>query len=235
VLAYRIPLHISFISKRSFCPHCKKNIGVFSLIPVLGYLFVGGRCQHCKAEISWQYPFVELLVGTLTTFLFFKPIIFGTNFEYSFIIVPLFASLWLLYSGTVLSIIDIRHGILPDVIVLPGIVVGFLISCFNPQVGWSASLLGILIGSGGLFLISKLFELLRKKEGMGMGDIKYLGFLGAVLGPHGIIFTLVIASILGSVYGIVLGILNKRGLSTTLPFGPFLALGAFLVNVVGLG
>jgi leader peptidase (prepilin peptidase) / N-methyltransferase len=249
VVAYRIPLKMSLITPRSSCPNCKKQISNIALIPVLGFFFTKGKCSHCGNKISIQYPIIELFSGILTTIVFFKfltPIIVLETlpnflsiqtFQYGRFhfsnYVPFFVSLWIIYTGIPLSIIDLKYRILPDVIILPGIIIGFLISCLNPEMGWLESLLGILVGAGGLFFISKFYEILRKRQGMGMGDVKYLGFIGAVLGWKGVVFTLFYASIIGAIIGITWGISTKKGLSTAIPFGPFLAFGAFAVSTYG--
>ena len=249
VVAYRVPLRMSLITPRSSCPSCKKQISNIALIPVLGFFFTKGKCSNCGNKISIQYPIIEIFSGILTTIVFFKfltPIVvletlpnffsiqtfqFG-RFHFSSY-VPFFISLWIIYTGIPLSIIDLKYRILPDTIILPGIIIGFLISCLNPEMGWLGSLLGILTGAGGLFFISKFYEIFRKRQGMGMGDVKYLGFIGAVLGWKGVIFTLFYASIIGAIIGITWSISTKKGLSAAIPFGPFLAFGAFAVSTYG--
>lgn len=249
VVAYRIPIGMSIIYPRSSCTSCKKTISNTALIPVLGFFFSNGKCSNCGAKISIQYPIIELLTGILTVIIFFKfltpQIVLESLPEFLSIqsyhfgkfhftnYVPFFVSLWIIYTGIPLSLIDFKHRILPDKIVLPGIIIGFLISCLNPEMGWSGSIIGIITGAGGLFVISKLYELIRHRNGMGMGDVKYLGFIGAVLGWKGVIFTLFYASILGAIIGIFWGIYSKKGISAAIPFGPFLAFGAFAVSTYG--
>ncbi|APJ02595.1 prepilin peptidase [Silvanigrella aquatica] len=249
VVAYRVPLKISIIKPRSFCPSCKTQISNTALIPVLGYFFTHGKCGHCHEKISIKYPIIELFTGIITTFVFYKflnplvildtlPHIFS-SYSYQFSkfhytnYVPFFISLWIIYTGIPLSLIDIKYRILPDAITLPGIMIGFVISSLNPQMGWYESLLGIGVGAGGLFFIAKLYEIIRNKAGMGLGDVKYLGFIGAVLGWKGAIFSLFFASIIGAFFGIIWGIISKKGLATAIPFGPFLAVGAFAVSTFG--
>ncbi|KAB8030745.1 prepilin peptidase [Fluviispira multicolorata] len=249
VVIYRLPNKISLILPRSSCPSCKTIISPFALIPLLGYIFTRGKCQKCKTKISIQYPFVEFLCGILSVIVFFKflnpyiildsfPILFSVDFthfgrfHYSGY-VPFFVSLWLLYTGIPLSFIDLKYKILPNSITLPGILVGFAMSCLNPDLGWLESLIGIACGAGGLFFISKFYEYFRKKEGMGMGDIKYLGFIGAVLGWKGVILTLFMASFIAAIIGIIWAIYSKKGLSAAIPFGPFLATSAFIISVFG--
>ncbi|WP_186646595.1 prepilin peptidase [Fluviispira vulneris] len=249
VVIYRLPNNISLILPRSSCPSCKKTISLIALIPIIGYIYTKGKCENCNTKISLQYPFVEFLCGFLTVFIFFKflnpyiiidsfPFLFSNNFfqfgrfHYSGY-APFFISLWLLYTGIPLSFIDIKYRILPNSITLPGIIVGFLISFLNPEMGWVESLIGIAIGGGGLFCISKLYEFLRHKEGMGMGDIKYLAFIGAVLGWKGVLLTLFLACIIGAIIGIIIGIYSKKGLSIAIPFGPFLAISSLTISIYG--
>ncbi len=249
VVAYRVPLNISIVRPRSFCPNCKSSVPNYALIPILGYLLTNARCKQCNFKIPYHYPLVELLTGVLSLIIFFKfvtPVMvlealpkFMTieTFHYGKFhfdtFIPFFISLWLLYTGIPLSIIDLKYRILPDKITLPGILIGFFISCFNPNMGWQGSLIGILVGAGGLFFISKIYEIIRHRKGMGMGDIKYLGFIGAVLGWQGVIFTLFYASILGSIIGIMWNIFAKKGFGSAIPFGPFRAFAALVVSTYG--
>ncbi|WP_158998935.1 prepilin peptidase [Pigmentibacter ruber] len=249
VVAYRIPLNISIVRPRSFCPNCKKTVPNYALIPVIGYILTHAKCNKCNYKIPITYPIVELLTGILTLFIFFRfltPInvleafpafLTVETFQYGKFhfnnFVPFFVSLWILYTGIPLSIIDLKYRILPNKIIYPGIIIGFLISCFNHNLGWSGSLIGIITGSGGLFFIAKIYELLRGKQGIGMGDVKYLGFIGAVLGWKGVVFTLFYASIIGAIIGILWGIISKKGLATAIPFGPFLASAALAISTYG--
>jgi len=218
---YRLPLNISIVTPRSFCPSCKKTIPWFSLTPIFGFFLTKGKCFFCKTKISFQYPAVELFTALGTVFLF-------CHISKTF---PLIVSLWLFYTGIVFSVIDFKHRILPNAMTIPGMVVGFVLSCFNPDMGALASCMGIATGFLGLFCVSKLYELIRHRPGMGMGDVKYLGFIGAVLGWDGVLYTVMLASLAGSLFGIALGLYHKRYLSLVIPFGPFLALGACVVSI----
>lgn len=233
---YRVPLGLSVVKPRSHCPSCKKNIPFIGLVPVFGFFFLLGKCYFCKKRISWQYPLVEFLTAILTLLLyirFFSELtflnVFYSNAFHIEKIVPFLVSLWLLYTGIVLSAIDLKYRILPDIITIPGTFIGVLLSTFNPKIGFLTSFIGIVVGFGGLFLVTKLYELIRKKQGMGFGDVKYLGFIGACIGAVGVFYTLLIASIIGSVVGIIYGIATKKGLSVSIPFGPFLAIAALFV------
>ena len=132
----------------------------------------------------------------------------------------------------VLFVIDLEHRILPDVITLPGIVLGFLLSFFMPP-GWIDSLIGIAIGGGSLWLIGEVYFRVRHEEGMGFGDVKMLAMIGAFLGWKLMLLTLVLSSFLGSLIGVSVIVLKRGDMKYALPFGTFLALGAIVAAVAG--
>ena len=238
LVIYRVPLKLSIVTPRSQCPSCEKTIPPFALIPIFSFFFLLGRCYFCKTKISWRYPIIELFTGILTTILYlhyFNEVQFLNLLFFKEVhltqIMPFITSLWLLYTGIVLSFIDFDYRILPDVITIPGMAIGFILSSLNSNVGYKQSLLGIVVGFGGLYFITKLYEIIRKREGMGFGDIKYLGFIGSCVGLLGTGYTIFIASVLGSIIGIIYGITTKKGLSASLPFGPFLSISALFVFV----
>jgi leader peptidase (prepilin peptidase)/N-methyltransferase len=171
VCIYRLPRGESLLWPGSRCPRCATPLRWYHNLPVLSWLVLRGRCAHCRAPISARYPLVELV--TAVTWV---------------VIAWLTPPDWLLPSrlvlGTaliVLFMIDLEHQILPNVITLPGIVIGFLFSLVAPP-GPIDSLLGILIGGGVLYAIAWGYYALRKEEGMGMGDVKMLAMIGAFLG-----------------------------------------------------
>lgn len=229
---YRIPLELSILTPRSYCNHCKKTLSIKALIPIFGYLLAKGKCFDCGVRVPLKYPLVELLCGAFCMYIFiyyeahlYLPFQFSAYVK-SGLFIQLVTAYWLFGTGLLLSLIDIDHYILPDVIVIPGIFVGLVLGAFNPLVGISQAILGALIGGFGLYAVSKLYELLRRKEGMGFGDVKYLAFLGAALGVYGVLFTIFLASILGSLFGIGMLLIKRQNLSTAIPFGPFLATAA---------
>ncbi len=122
--------------------------------------------------------------------------------------------------------IDLDHRIIPDAITLPGIPIGFLIALALPAISYKESIIGILLGGGILYLIAFLYSILMKKEGMGGGDIKLLAMIGAVIGWKGVLFTVFVSSVVGTVVGILLMMRQKKGLKLAIPFGPFLSIGA---------
>lgn len=218
VCIYRIPAGESIVKPRSRCPHCFALIRWYHNIPLLSWLLLHGRCADCSAPVSWRYPLVELLNGLLFALLFYR---FGLH--------PVTPVFWLLAAAlVVISFIDLDHQIIPDVISLPGIPVGFLCAFFVPWVSWQSSLAGILFGGGSLLAIALGYELLTGKEGMGFGDVKLLAMLGAFLGWTVVFPTIFIGSVLGSLVGVPLMLIRKADRHLAIPFGPFLAAGALV-------
>ena len=216
VCIVRLPKNESIIWGRSGCPNCKALIPWFCNIPILSYLGLRGKCKDCKNPISIEYPIVELISGLMSWGIFCA---YGLSLEFLFSLV--FCS-----SLLVISVIDIHHQIIPDEISLPGIPIGFLFALWLGKITWYESLLGILCGGGSFLLIAWGYEKLAKREGLGGGDIKLLGMIGAWLGVQSLIVVIVLSSLLGSIIGITLMIIQKKDFKTAIPFGPFLAFGA---------
>lgn len=223
VCIYRLPLGKSIVFPASSCPLCGTPIRWHDNIPILGWLLLRGRCRACREPISPQYPLVEALCGGLTLALFLR---FGPTLT--------FLSLWILCSSLiVITFIDLEHQIIPDVISLPGIVIGFLSSLALPWHSPLNSLIGILAGGGILLIVAYGYELLTKKEGMGGGDVKLLAMMGAFLGWRAVPFILFTASLFGSIIGVCLMLIQKKDSKLAIPFGPFLAVGALLFIFYG--
>jgi leader peptidase (prepilin peptidase) / N-methyltransferase len=221
VCIHRLPLRESLAHPASRCPRCRTPLKPYDNIPVVSYLILRGRCRACGAPISLQYPIVELLTGIvfLSAYLLFDPPL-------------LFQRLMFACAMIVLFVIDLEHRILPDVITLPGIVIGFLFSFFMPP-GWVASLIGLLIGGGSLWLLGEVYFRVRHEEGMGFGDVKMLAMIGAFLGWKLMLLTLVLSSFLGSAIGLAMIAAKKGDMKYALPFGTFLAVGAIVASVAG--
>jgi len=128
----------------------------------------------------------------------------------------------------VITVIDLYHQIIPDVISLPGIGVGLLASLMIPQVTFSNSLVGVLLGGGSLFLVATIYQWFFKREGMGGGDVKLLAMIGAFLGWKAVILTILLSSLIGSIIGIMVMVLKAKDFKYAIPFGPFLSLGAVI-------
>ncbi len=223
VCIYRMPKDESIVFPPSRCPQCGFRIPFYDNVPILSYLILGGKCRSCKTRISLQYPLVELINALLTLFLFMK---FGPTFP--FLILFVFCS-----AMVVVTFIDLEHQIIPDVITLPGIVIGFAVSFFIPRFGWQNSLIGIAVGGGSLLLVAYGYQLITKKEGMGGGDIKLLAMMGAFFGWKAVLFIVFASSLIGSVIGITVMLIRKEDTKLAIPFGPFLAFGSVLFIFFG--
>ncbi len=223
VVIYRLPRGLSLIRPPSSCPHCGKQIKFYENIPILSYLALRGKCGNCKANISPAYPLVE----ALTPFCFLLVYI-----QYSlsphFFVSCLFASALI-----VLGFIDYYHQILPDEITLPGFVLAFLYTFFRDDLSLTQALLGAGVGAGFLLLVYGVYYLLRKKEGLGLGDVTMMLMVGAFLGWKQTLLTLILASIGGAIVGIFFIIFKKKDLQHALPFGTFLAPAAFVALLYG--
>lgn len=246
----RLPHEESIITPRSHCPHCSAKIRALDNIPLLSYVILRGRCRSCHARISWIYPAVELFTGIFFLLSVQRFALTGETLKF------------LLFGCAliVLMFTDIQFRLLPNEITVGGIAVGllislivplrdrslavlvFLISSFAPRakelLSWSDSdfsnsVLGAVVGFGILFLVGELYYLIRRVEGMGMGDVKMMAMVGAFLGVKLTFLTIMAGSLLGSVFGI-LGILwQHRDLKYELPFGTFLGIAALLLSLYG--
>lgn len=222
VCIHRIPRGASVVNPPSACPQCGYRLRWFDNIPVLSYLWLRGRCRRCRAPISIRYPIVELI--TMSVFL-----LHHAAWGWDPILVPrlIFACALI-----VLFAIDLEHQLLPDVITLPGIVLGLLVSTVFPP-GIKSALIGMLLGGGVLFVIGEVWSRLRKVDAMGGGDVKMLAMVGAFLGTPGTVLTFVLASYLGGLAGIALILSRRGGLMSKLPFGTFIAVAALVASVFG--
>jgi len=212
----RLPEGQSIVSPPSRCPVCKRYIPFYFNIPIISFLLLRGRCGKCKSPISFQYPFVEALTGLAAVALYLR---YGTDVR---IIIPFFFLCALIVS----TFIDLKHKIILNVITFPGIIIGFIASFFMPTPGVVDSFTGIVAGGGILISIALVYHFVTGKEGMGVGDIKFLAMIGAFIGWKGVLFTLFTASIIGAVVGVAVMAIFSRDSKYALPFGPFLALGA---------
>jgi leader peptidase (prepilin peptidase)/N-methyltransferase len=222
VCAYRLPLDLSIVHPGSRCTSCNRMLSWFDNIPVLSWAVLGGRCRTCKAPVSWMYPAVEIitaLVFVITYLTYGMTLLSVVRVVFGCALIVLF-------------ITDLQHKILPNVITLPGIVLGFVCSVFLPP-GWVSSLIGLFVGGGLLLLIAEAYYRLRGEEGLGMGDVKLLAMIGAFLGWKLVLLTLVFASFTGSLAGGVLIASGKGGMKYALPFGTFLTVGALLAATWG--
>ena len=217
VCIYRIPRKEPLIFSRSHCTKCGTKLRAVDNIPLLSFIFLGGKCRTCKSNISMQYPIVELLTG-LIFLLSYR--YFGWGLE--FVSKVVFLSMLI-----VISFVDLEHRMIPDIISLSGMILGLGFSFLLKSITFWESLLGFLIGGVLLYLVALLGDLLFKKESMGGGDIKMAAMIGAFLGWQRLLAALFIAVALGAFVGVVSMLTSSRvRKDKIIPFGPFLALGA---------
>jgi leader peptidase (prepilin peptidase)/N-methyltransferase len=212
----------SVVSPGSRCPSCGYELRWYDNIPVLSYVMLRARCRSCSHPISIQYPLIEVVTA----------IIFLAHW-YAFGPTPLFAARLVFGCALlVLFMIDLEHQILPDVITLPGIVIGVAVSVFLPP-GPIESLIGLLLGGGLLWAIAEAWFRLRKVEAMGFGDVKMLAMVGAWLGWKMVILTFVLSSMMGGLVGVVLLVSRRADMATRVPFGTMLAVAAMMASLYG--
>ncbi|WP_457600657.1 prepilin peptidase [Hydrogenivirga sp.] len=217
VLIYRLPRNVSVVFPSSHCPECKHRISWYDNIPIVSYLILRGRCRHCGAKISLQYPLVELSSGLLALYSYYK---WGLSPE-ALIYYAFFSAL------LVASLIDLKFFILPDVITLPGIVLGLGSSFLRSDITPVQSVVGALTGFAIPFAIYIYYVKLRKMEGLGFGDVKLLAFIGSVTGVYGVFTGLFLGSLFGLVFALP-SIVRNRNTQFVIPFGPFISLGCFV-------
>ena len=222
VCIYRLPRRESLVHPRSRCTSCGRQLTSLDNIPVFSWLALRGRCRTCGAAVSAMYPIVE----TVTAAVFVAAYALYGLTPLGVVRVAFACAL------IVLFVIDLQHRILPNAITLPGIVIGFLCSLFLPP-GWRDSLIGIVVGGGILFTIAEAYYRVRGVEGLGMGDVKLLGMIGAFLGWKLVILTLILSSLVGSVVGLGLISSGRGDMKLALPFGTFLAIGAVFAATWG--
>jgi leader peptidase (prepilin peptidase)/N-methyltransferase len=216
VLIYRLPRNISVVFPSSSCPHCSNPIRWYDNIPLISFMILRGRCRHCGGKISLQYPLVELACGLLAVYSLYR---WGLSTEGA-VMFSFFSAL------LVVSLIDLRFFIIPDIITIPGTLVGLASSFFRSDIEPLHSAAGAVAG----FLIPLLIYLyyikLRKMEGLGLGDVKLLTFIGSVTGIYGVLSALFLGSLFGLLYALP-SVVKNRSVQFAIPFGPFLSLGCF--------
>ncbi len=232
------------VRPRSRCPSCKAPVAGYDNIPVLSWLVLRGRCRSCRWPIPVRYPAVEIFSGLLTFLVYWRlrhllpgdPAVFAWAALHGVVFV------WLMVS---VALIDLDHMIIPDVLSLPGAIFGVAIAFVASEgtgVSWRDAALGAVTGAGVILLVALIYQLVRKREGMGMGDMKFLATLGAFLGLKAVPFVIFAASLQGTLLALILWVAGAGrrpeaepaageapggGLgSLSVPFGPFLALGA---------
>jgi leader peptidase (prepilin peptidase)/N-methyltransferase len=244
VCIYRIPRGESIVLPSSHCPHCGSDIRAYDNIPVLSFLLLAGKCRTCGKGISWQYPAIELL----TAFLFSITVVKVGPESRALVFWAFFSAL------VVLILIDLKERILPNVITLPGVLAGLACSLISPVedgtakgllslFGWAVpnprfnsfldSIIGALVCGGFLWLVAEAYFRIRKIEGLGFGDIKLMGMVGAFLGVKLALFTIMLGSFLGAIIGFAFIRLTGKDSRYELPFGSFLGVAAIVAALWG--
>lgn len=216
VVILRLPKDESVVRPRSRCDSCGKTIPWYDNIPIASWFVRRGRCRFCGARFSIRYPLVEFLTAVLFASLFAMD-------GWSWTLIEHLIFVWGL---VVCTFIDIDHMILPDEFTLGGIVIGLIGAALNPERPFLDAFLGVLLGGGFLWFMAWIYFAMTGNEGMGGGDIKLLGWIGALLGVKAIPFVIVVSAVTGTVFGLALSWRQKQGLKTVIPYGPYLAFGA---------
>lgn len=213
----------NLIVPSSRCPHCQHAIRPHENIPLLSYLWLGGKCSQCKSPIALRYPLVEVATALISAVVAWK---LGPTWQLPW-------ALLLSWSLVCLSAIDIDHRLLPDSINLPFMWLGLFLSLFHVFADSQSSIIGAIAGYLSLWLVFHAFKLLTGKEGMGYGDFKLLALFGAWLGWQSLPLVVLLSSLVGAVVGVLMIVMMKQDRSTPIPFGPFLAAAGWIALLWG--
>lgn len=216
VLVHRLPRGQSVVRPGSRCPQCGAPVRGRDNIPLVSWLLLRARCRDCRAPISPLYPFVEVVNGAMWSLCFLRAPSYPDFLAAAFLVSACLA----------LLLIDAEFQLLPDAITLTGIAAGIVLSFFSASRTPLSAVLGCAAGAGGLFAVAFVYEKVTGQEGMGLGDVKMLGMIGAFLGMSGVVVTLLLASVAGSAVGLGLMAARRGNMKMALPFGVFLSLGA---------
>ncbi|AZO95690.1 prepilin peptidase [Halocella sp. SP3-1] len=213
VIIWRLPRQESIITPGSHCLECGEDLKIRDLIPVFSFFLTRGKCRYCGKAISWQYPVVEVLTAFLLTILYHN---YGLNI--SFIIYSILICILI-----VCSLIDLQYKIIPNKLTYPALIAALISSIFLNHISLMGSLTGILV-PGGLFLLLALLY----GKGLGMGDVKLVAVIGAVIGWQFTLIGIFLASLIGSITGLILMIAGIMDRKTRIPFAPFIGLGTII-------
>jgi leader peptidase (prepilin peptidase)/N-methyltransferase len=241
VCIFRLPRDLSVVRPRSFCPGCEKTIAWYDNVPVLSYLLLRARCRHCGQRIPLRYPLVELATGAA-----FALCVAGLGLSAAALKYAVFSAILITLTAS-----DLEERILPDEFTIGGTVIGILFSAFVPldpgfvflilpsavDPRWKSvgeSVLGAGLVSGIIWFVGWIYQKVRHREGLGLGDVKMISMIGAFLGLKLGLLTLIAASLLGSATGLIYILVTGKDASTyELPFGSFLGLAALSVAMFG--
>ncbi|WP_420933635.1 prepilin peptidase [Alteromonas sp. A081] len=212
------PSPFNLVKPDSTCPQCGHTIRAWENIPVLSYLFLKGKCANCKTGISPRYPLVELFTAIACTFTAYH---FGPTSQAVWAILITYVLISLIF-------IDVDKMLLPDQLTLPLLWLGLLLSTSGVFVGTTDAIIGAAAGYVSLWSVYWLFKLVTGKEGMGYGDFKLLAALGAYTGWQGLPVIILLSSFVGAIIGIAIMVIQNKGKSLAIPFGPYLAVAGWL-------
>lgn len=207
----------------SHCPHCRSPVKPIHNIPVVSYLWLGGKCAHCGAAIGLRYPLIETFAAMLAVVALGR---FGLSWQ-------LAGALALSWSFLAVSAIDIEHHLLPDDVILPLMWVGLAANSLGLYTDVYSALYGALLGYISLWLVFQAFRLLTGKEGMGYGDFKLFACIGAWLGWQALPLVILLAAVCGTVVGVAMILLKRQDRSQPIPFGPFLCAAGLVAMMWG--
>lgn len=213
----------NLVLPRSHCPHCHTPLKARHNIPIISYCWLRGRCAYCRQKIACFYPTVELISALATVSVIL-------HFAITWKTLAAWILTWVLIA---LSFIDFKTQLIPDDISLSTLWLGLFLSLFHVFITPNEAIAGALLGYGLLWITAHLFKWIRKKEGLGQGDCKMLGMLGAWLGVTAVFNILLIATVLGLIYGSVLLLMRKINRQQPIPFGPFIAIAGWLNLLLG--
>ncbi|MGZ5467668.1 MAG: prepilin peptidase [Candidatus Aminicenantales bacterium] len=225
VVIYRLPRGLNLSRPPSACPGCGARIKPYDNIPILSYLILRGKCRKCGRRISPIYPVVEALTAVGFVLVYLNA---GRVISLTFIAGCLFTSALI-----ILGVIDAQHQILPDAITMPGLALALTYSFFRDDLNFRGALFGAVAGGGFLMLVYGAYRLIRKKEGLGMGDVTMMLMVGAYLGWQRTLLVLILASFTGALFGLYLIARKGKDAQFALPFGTFIAPAAFVAMLWG--
>ncbi len=229
VCIYRLPRDLAIARTRSRCMRCGSKVPWYDNIPIWSYLYLKGRCRACGSPFGVVHVLIEAFLGLLAWRMFQNEVFTFSTFY------------WFCFATAlvIVSIIDLEHKIIPDIISIPGIVLGVSVAGLTSWLGndWPVtfwqSLVGGAFGGGLLWIVGAIYERITDREGIGFGDVKLLALFGVHVGIPGVITSLFFGSFLGALFGLVFIVYQKKGKRTPIPFGPFLCSGLAIYATIG--
>ena len=229
---YRLHSGQSIANDRSICPHCKHQLNVLDLVPLLSFLFLLGKCRYCRAKISWQYPLVEFITGLSFALL-------GLRFAFNFQSIELWFSAVFICFFVVIAVYDFKHFLILDKVLLPATVLAIARVLYLSVISHNFSLRSPIAGSiFGIIIVAGFFATqyyISKGAWIGFGDVKFGVLLGLIFGVGLSLMTLMVAYFAGAVVGVGLVVAGRKEISGKMPFGTFLAISATIILIYGPG